>query len=226
MSSPTDLVFLLDVDNTLLDNDRFADDLGTRLEAAFGAAQRQRYWDIFSRLREQLGRADYLASLQEFRSGLDADPQLLEMSSFLLEYPFQDLLYPQSLATIAHLATLGVPVVLSDGDIVYQPRKVQHAGIWAAVAGRVLIFVHKEQSLEVMQRRYPATHYVMVDDKPNLLAAMKRVLQERLTTIFVRQGHYAHAADLSQITPTPDRSIDTIAQLRQLTRRDFPLEQK
>ncbi len=225
MNRATDLVFLLDVDNTLLDNDRFADDLGSRLEAAFGAAQRRRYWDIFSRLRAQLGRADYLASLQEFRSGLDEDPRLLEMSAYLLEYPFADLLYPQALATIAHLARLGLPVVLSDGDIVYQPRKIQHAGVWAAVEGRVLIFLHKEQSLDLMQRRYPATHYVMVDDKPNLLAAMKRVLQERLTTIFVRQGHYAHATDMGSITPTPDRSIDTIAELLQLTRSDFPLEQ-
>jgi FMN phosphatase YigB (HAD superfamily) len=218
-------VFLLDVDNTLLDNDRFADDLGARLESAFGAAQRRRYWDIFARLRAEFGRADYLASLQEFRSGLDEDPQLLHMSEYLLEYPFADLLYPQALETIAHLASLGTPVVLSDGDIVFQPRKVQHAGIWTAVAGRVLIFVHKERSVAAMQRRYPAAHYVMVDDKPNLLAAMKESLRERLTTIFVRQGHYAHAADLGAIHPQPDRKIDTIAELRRLSRTDFPMEQ-
>jgi FMN phosphatase YigB (HAD superfamily) len=218
----SDLVFLLDVDDTLLDNDRFGEDLGARLEADFGAAQRRRYWDIFSRLREERGIADYLASLQELRGGLDEDPRLLRMSEYLLEYPFANLLYPQALATIAHLASLGTPVVLSDGDIVYQPRKIQHAGIWAAVAGRVLIYVHKERSLAAMQRCYPATHYVMVDDKPNLLAAMKLVLRQRLTTIFVRQGHYAHAADLGEITPTPDRSVDTIAELLKLTHTDFP----
>jgi len=221
VSSSSDLVFLLDVDNTLLDNDRFADDLGARIEAAFGAAQRRRYWDIFARLREELRVADYLATLQEFRGGLDDAPQLLQMSEFLLEYRFADLLYPQALAAIAHLGKLGTPVVLSDGDIVYQPRKIQHAGIWAAVAGRVLIYVHKERSLEGMQRRYPAAHYVMVDDKPNLLAAMKLVLGPRLTTIFVRQGHYAHAADLDTIHPAPDRCIDTIAELCRLTRNDL-----
>jgi FMN phosphatase YigB (HAD superfamily) len=222
VNPPPALVFLLDVDDTLLDNDRFGEDLGARLEADFGAAQRRRYWEIFTRLREELGIADYLASLQELRVGLDEDPRLLRLSEYLLEYPFANLLYPQALAAIAHLASLGTPVVLSDGDIVYQPRKIQRAGIWTAVAGRVLIYVHKERSLAAMQRRYPAAHYVMVDDKPNLLAAMKRVLQGRLTTIFVRQGHYAHAADLSTITPTPDRSIATIAELLELTHNDFP----
>jgi FMN phosphatase YigB (HAD superfamily) len=221
MSPASGLVFLLDVDNTLLDNDRFADDLGARLEADFGAAQRQRYWDIFARLRQQLGLADYLATLQEFRAGLDAEPRLLRMSEYLLEYPFADALYPQALATIGHLASLGTPIVLSDGDIVFQPRKIQRAGIWEAVAGRVLIYVHKERSLASLQQRYPAEHYVMVDDKPNLLAAMKLALGDRLTTIFVRQGHYARAADLREIVPSPDRSIDTIAELGRLRLTDF-----
>jgi FMN phosphatase YigB (HAD superfamily) len=221
VTAASDLVFLLDVDDTLIDNDRFADDLGARLEADFGAAQRRRYWDIFARLREAHGIADYLASLQEFRGGLDDEPKLLQMSEYLLEYPFANLLYPRALASIAHLASLGTPVVLSDGDVVYQPRKIQRSGIWAAVAGRVLIYVHKERSIASMQQRYPAAHYVMVDDKPHLLAAMKLVLGERLTTVFVRQGHYAHAADLQKITPTPDRSIETIAALGELRRSDF-----
>jgi len=221
MSPASGRVFLLDVDNTLLDNDRFADDLGARLEADFGAAQRQRYWDIFARLRQELGLADYLATLQEFRVGLDAEPRLLRMSEYLLEYPFADLLYPQALATIGHLASLGTPIVLSDGDIVFQPRKIQRAGIWAAVEGRVLIYVHKERSLASLQQRYPAEHYVMVDDKPNLLAAMKLALGDRLTTIFVRQGHYARTADLREIVPSPDRSIDTIAELGRLRITDF-----
>ncbi len=171
-----DVVFLLDVDNTLLDNDRFGADLGARLEQAFGAVQRDRYWAIFTALREELSYADYLAALEKFRVGLDDDPDLLQMSSFMLEYPFADRLYPRALEAIAHLSTLGLPVVLSDGDVIFQPRKIQRSGIWNAVQGRVLIYVHKERALDAMQRRYPARHYVMVDDKTQLLAAMKRVL--------------------------------------------------
>jgi len=216
-----DIVFLLDVDDTLLDNDRFGSDLGERLEQTFGAAERARYWKIFAERRDQLGWADYLGSLQVFRTGLDDDPNLLKMSEFLLEYPFSALLYPQALAAIAHLATLGTPAVLSDGDIVFQPRKIQRAGIWDAVAGRVLIYVHKERVLDHVQRRYPASHYVMVDDKPNLLAAMKVVLGEKLTTIFVRQGHYAHDAQSLKQTSPPDRVIERIGDLMTLNLSDF-----
>lgn len=216
-----DIVFLLDVDDTLLDNDRFGSDLGERLEQTFGAAERERYWKIFAERRDQLGWADYLGSLQAFRAGLDDDPNLLKMSEFLLEYPFSALLYPQALATIAHLAALGTPAVLSDGDIVFQPRKIQRAGIWDAVAGRVLIYVHKERVLDHVQRRYPASHYVMVDDKPNLLAAMKIVLGEKLTTIFVRQGHYAHDAQSLKQCPPPDRVIERIGDLMTLNLSDF-----
>ena len=221
MSAPADLVFLLDVDNTLLDNDRFAEDLGARLEAAFGAAQRARYWDIFSRLRVQWGRADYLASLQEFRDGLDGDAQLLQMSQYLLEYRFADLLYPRVLETIAHLARMGTPVVLSDGDIVFQPRKIHRAGIWDAVDGRVLIYLHKEKVLDHVLRRHPAPHYIMVDDKPNLLAAMKQELGQGLTTVFVRQGHYARAAGSATGSPPPDHVIERIGDLSGFNSSDF-----
>jgi FMN phosphatase YigB (HAD superfamily) len=206
-------VFLLDVDNTLLDNDRFAVDLGARLERTFGAAERERYWAIFARLREELGYADYLGSLQAFRVGLEDDLSLLEMSSFVLEYPFAELLYPRALAAVAHVGTLGVPVVLSDGDVVFQPRKIQRSGIWNAVAGRVLIYIHKERMLGQMQQHYPASHYVMVDDKPNLLAAMKLALGERLTTVFVRQGHYARDAASTALELLPDHTIDDIGDL-------------
>lgn len=214
MTAASGIVFLLDVDNTLLDNDHFAVDLSLRLESAFGEAERARYWDLFARLREELGRADYLATLQAFRSGLEGRPELLHMSEFMLEYPFAQLRYPFALEAAARLATLGETVVLSDGDIVFQPRKVQRSGIWEAVEGRVLIYLHKERSLDDVQRRYPARHYVMVDDKPNLLAAMKSRLGERLTTVFVRQGHYAAAADMKLIDPPPDRVIDRIGDLR------------
>ena len=221
MLSVGNVVFLLDVDNTLLDNDRFGADLGARLEEAFGADQRDRYWAIFAALREELSYADYLAALETFRVGLDDDPELLQMSSFLLEYPFADRLYPRALEAIAHLSTFGLPVVLSDGDVVFQPRKIQRSGIWNAVQGRVLIYVHKERALEAMQRRYPAQHYVMVDDKAGLLGAMKRVLGERLTTVFVHQGHYAAQAANPVIDPPPDLEIERIGALLDHDLSDF-----
>ena len=221
MLNAASTAFLLDVDNTLLDNDRFAADLGDRVESCFGAAQRARYWDIFAQRRTALGLADYLGSLQEFRVGLDDDPQLLDMSQFLLEYPFTSRLFPRALEAIAHLRTLGSPIVLSDGDIVFQPRKIQRSGIWDAVAGRVMIYVHKEKVLDHMQRRFPAEHYVMVDDKANLLAAMKSVLGAQLTTVFVRQGHYALAAESNLVVPAPDLVIERIGDLLNHNLTDF-----
>jgi FMN phosphatase YigB (HAD superfamily) len=207
------VIFLLDVDNTLLDNDRFATDLGDRLESAFGAAERARYWEIFGRRREALGLADYLGALQDFRLNAEDNPRLLDMSDFLLEYPFASRLFPQALEAVAHLRALGLPVVLSDGDIVFQPRKIRRSGIWAAVEGRVLIYVHKEKMLDHMQQRYPAKHYFMVDDKANILAAMKSALGARLTTVFVRQGHYALAAESKSAEPAPDLVIERIGDL-------------
>jgi FMN phosphatase YigB (HAD superfamily) len=208
-----ELTFLLDVDNTLLDNDRFAADLGDRLEQAFGASERARYWAIFAGLREQFGLADYLGSLQAFRGGLDDRPELLAMSEYLLEYPFAARLFPGALEAVAHLSTLGRPAVLSDGDIVFQPRKIRRSGIWDAVEGRVMIYLHKERVLDHMQERYPSNHYVMVDDKPNLLAAMKSTLKNKLTTVFVRQGHYALAPESNSVAPAPDLTIERIGDL-------------
>ena len=221
MLNEVEVVFLLDVDNTLLDNDRFGADLGARLEEAFGADQRDRYWAIFTALREELSYADYLAALQKFRVGLDDDPDLLQMSSFMLEYPFPDRLYPRALEAIAHLSTLGLPVILSDGDVVFQPRKIQRSGIWDAVQGRVLIEVHKECALDAMRQRYPARHYVMIDDKPQLLSAMKRALGEKLTTVFVHQGHYAAQSAYTVIDPPPDLEIERIGDLLDHDLPDF-----
>ena len=221
MLSVNDVVFLLDVDNTLLDNDRFGVDLGDRLEESFGAFEKARYWSIIARRREEIGLVDYLGSLQEFRAGLDDHAELLEMSHFLLDYPFAERLFPRALEAVAHLATIGRPVVLSDGDIVFQPRKIQRSGIAAAVDGRVLIYVHKEKALDHVQSRYPAKHYVMVDDKSNLLAAMKRVMGSRLTTVFVRQGHYANDPQAAAVNPAPDMAIERIADLTLLKPTDF-----
>ena len=220
MLSSTGTVFLVDVDNTLLDNDRFGEDLGDRLERSFGRLQRERYWQIFSSRRAETGIADYLGSLQLFRDGLDGDPRLLEMSAYLLEYPFGTLVYPGALEAIAHASKIGIVVVLSDGDIVFQPHKIKRAGIWDAVDARVLIFPHKEQALDRIQERYPARRYVTVDDKPALLAAMKRILGARLTTVFVRQGHYALAAQ-SNASPPPDRVIERIGDLTSLNASDL-----
>ena len=221
MLSANDLVFLLDVDNTLLDNDRFGVDLGARLEQSFGAFEKARYWSIIARRREEMGLVDYLGSLQEFRAGLDDHAELLEMSHFLLDYPFTERLFARCLDAVAHLATFGRPVVLSDGDIVFQPRKIQRSGIWAAVEGRVLIYVHKEKVLDQVQRRYPAKHYVMVDDKAGLLAAMKLVMGSRLTTVFVRQGHYANDPQSNLVNPPPDLVIERIEDLIPLKLTDF-----
>lgn len=215
------VIFLLDVDNTLLDNDRFGADLGDHLETSFGAAERTRYWEIFERRREALEFADYLGSLQDFRTGLDGNPQLLRLSEFVLEYPFANRLFPGALEAIAHLRTFGLPVVLSDGDIIFQPRKIQRSGIWAAVDGRVLIYVHKQKELRSLQDRYPANHYVMVDDKASLLAAMKTAMGDRLTTVFVRQGHYALAAESKSAIPSPDLTIERIGDLLDHNLNDF-----
>ncbi len=215
------LVFLLDVDNTLLDNDRFADDLGDTLEQAFGVAERERYWSIYAELRDSLGYADYLGTLQRFRAGLDNEPALLQMSRYLLEYPFAERLYPEALETVAHLRSLAPTVILSDGDVVFQPRKIEHAGIWQAVRGEVLIYLHKQRMLVAMQQRYPAAHYVMIDDKPQILADMKRRMGHKLSTVFVRQGHYAAAAASEAIDPPPDVTIACIGELRRRKLEDF-----
>lgn len=219
--APEPLVFLLDVDDTLLDNDRFAADLGAELERNFGAAERERYWAIYAALRDELGYADYLDALQRFRHGLDNHPALLAMSGFVLDYPFELRLFPEALETVAHLRTLGRPVILSDGDVVFQPRKIRRAGLWQALQGDVLVYLHKQHMLDAMQARYPAAHYVMVDDKPDLLAAMKRQLGTRLTTVWVRQGHYAAAAGEQRIEPAPDLAIAHIRALQQRKLEDF-----
>lgn len=215
------VVFLLDVDNTLFDNDRFASDVTSTLDALFGEAERKRYWSIYEELRDRLGYADYLGALQQFRLGCEASQSLLQLSSYLLDYPFANGLYPGVLETIRHLGTLGTTVILSDGDIVFQPHKIHQSGLWQAFAGRVLIYVHKEHMSASIQQSFPASHYVMIDDKPKLLAAMKRLLGDRLTTVFVRQGHYATQADLSALDAMPDVAVTHIGELARFALPDF-----
>jgi FMN phosphatase YigB (HAD superfamily) len=206
-------VFLFDVDNTLLDNDVVQNDLSAHLEREVGLLSRNRYWEIFEELRAQLGYADYLGALQRYRLEHLDDPQLLRVSFFLLDYPFASRLYPGALAALARCRTLGLTVILSDGDVVFQPRKVQRAGLWHAVEGRVLIYLHKEQMLEDVERRYPAARYVVIDDKLRILAAMKAIWRERLTTIFPCQGHYALDGRERAAWPAADMTIASIGEL-------------
>ena len=208
-----EVVFLLDCDNTLLDNDHVVRDLSAHLASEFGPESRDRYWKIFEELRAELGYADYLGALQRYRLGAMSDPRLLRMSSFLVDYPFAERLYPGALAVIRHLRRWGPTVILSDGDVVFQPRKIQRSGLWDAVEGRVLIYIHKERMLEEVERRYPARHYVMVDDKLRILAAMKQLLCDRLTTVFPRQGHYALDPRNLSAYPPADLAIGRIGEL-------------
>lgn len=213
MAASNDVVFLLDVDNTLLDNDSVQDDLKKHLEHEFGAASRDRYWAIFEALRNELGYADYLGALQRYRLADMGDPRLLRMSSFLVDYPFASRLYPRALDAIQRLRGLGLTVILSDGDVVFQPRKVERSGLWAAVEGRVLIYIHKEQMLDAVAARYPARRYVMIDDKLRILTAMKTAWGDRLRTIFPRQGHYAlDESDVARYPPA-DMTVERIGEL-------------
>lgn len=212
-----DIVFLLDVDNTLLDNDGVVDDLRRQLIDNFGSTRAERYWAFFEELLGELGYTDYLGALQRYRLrefGDDMnDPRLLQMSTFLVDYPFADRLYPGALEVVGHLKRFGTPVILTDGDVVFQPRKVQRSGLWQAVDGRVLIYIHKELMLDAVQKRYPARHYVMVDDKLRILSAMKAAWGERLTTVFPRQGRYALDPLETAAHPAADICVERIADL-------------
>lgn len=223
MLTSAPIVFLLDVDNTLIDNDRFSSGLTARLNQDFGRVECERYWSIYGDLRAKFGYADYLGALQIFRTGSDNETALLQMSKFLLDFPFYEHLYPRARDAIQQLNDLGTTVILSDGDIVFQPRKIQRSGLWDAVDGRVRVYLHKERMLHVIQRDFPANHYVMIDDKPQLLAAMKRVLADRITTVFVRQGHYAVESERVAIDPAPDVAVEHIGHLCDVTPAFFDL---
>jgi phosphoserine phosphatase len=215
------LRILFDVDNTLVDNDAFRADLERCLRELLGAEAAEQYWRCYEGLRERHGYVDYLGSLQDLREqGVDARA-LAQVAAYALAYPFAQRLYPHALETLAHAATLAPVAILSDGDVVFQPRKIRRAGIDEAVAGRVMLCVHKEREVDELERRLPARHYVLVDDKPALLSRMKARLGDRLTAVWVRQGHYARQPGAEGLQPAPDLALDSIAQFRQLRRDDL-----
>jgi FMN phosphatase YigB (HAD superfamily) len=206
-------VFLFDVDNTLLDNDAVADDLRHHLTEAFGEEREERYWQYFEEIRKELGYADYLGALQRFRLAYPRDTHLLEISSFLIHYPFDQRLFPRALDAVARAREYGTAVILSDGDVVFQPMKVERSGIQAAVNGEVLIYVHKEHELDDVEARYPADRYVLVDDKLRILHAVKQIWGERVTTVFPRQGHYAFDPEQIAQYPPADFTLEAIGDL-------------
>ena len=221
MSELHDIVFLIDCDNTLFDNDRLQNDLSDHLTREFGADCRDRYWEIYEERRAELGFADYLGALQLFRIRHVRDNRLLAMSSFLVDYPFAHDLYPRAIDVIRHLRAFGLTVILSDGDVVFQPRKIERSGLWRAVDGRVLIYIHKEEMLDAVAEQYPARHYVMIDDKLRILAKMKAIWRDRLTTVFPRQGHYATDAGTLAMYPPADLSVERIGDLLAYPRSAF-----
>jgi len=211
------IVTFFDVDNTLIDNDRVSDDLRRHLETEIGVERSGRYWQLFEDLRNQLGYADYLGALQRYRVEHPRDPRVLEVSSFLMGYPFANRLYPASLDAVGHARAFGSAAILTDGDVVFQPRKIWRSGLHETFSGNVLVYVHKERELDDVASRYPADHYVLVDDKVRILAAVKALWGSRVTTVWPRQGHYA--LDEAEVAkhPSPDLTIERIGDLVSLT---------
>jgi FMN phosphatase YigB (HAD superfamily) len=210
---PNKVVFLFDVDNTLLDNDHVVSDLMHYLEREIGYEHQQRYWAYFEQLRTELGYADYLGALQRYRVEYPRDSRILTVSHYLIDYPFANRLFPSSLDVIEHTQRLGEPVIVSDGDVVFQPLKIRRSGLMDSFDSRVLIYIHKEQELDDIAKHYPADHYVFVDDKVRILAAVKQAWNSRVTTVFPRQGHYAMDQKEVGKYPAPDLSIDHIGML-------------
>jgi len=214
MARAHEIVFLFDVDDTLLDNDGFQDELRDHLGRSFGRRANERYWRIFEELRAELGYADYLAALERYRAEHLHDPRLLRMSSWMVDYPFSERLYSGALDVVRHVREWGLPIILSDGDAVFQPRKIERSGLWHAFEGRVLIYIHKEAELENVRHFYPAKHYVVIDDKLRILDAIKQVWRDRVTTVLARQGHYANDKKEAGRYPAADITIGHISELK------------
>ena len=221
MTEKHEHVFLFDVDNTLLDNDHVVQDLHRHLSSYLGVQANDRFFEIFEELRREIGYADYLGALERYRLEALHDPRVLRISCWLVDYPFAQRLYPNALDAVGHVRTWGLPVILSDGDAVFQPRKIERSGLWQEFKDHVLIYVHKERMLENVEAQYPAEHYVMVDDKLRLLAAVKKIWGKRVTTVFVKQGHYANEPGLLDRYPSADIHVDRIGNLLDLDQAAF-----
>ena len=211
-------VTLFDVDNTLLDNDRVVADLMRHMDRELGRERQQDYWTIFETLRAELGYADYLGALQRYRARHPRDSHVLTVSQFLVNYPFANRLFPESLDSVERAREAGPAVIVSDGDVVFQPRKIERSGLMEAVDRNILIYVHKERELDDVEQRHPAEHYILVDDKVRILAEVKQSWGQRVTTVFPRQGHYAHDPAVTSY-PRPDVTIERI---RDLVDHDLP----
>jgi hypothetical protein len=222
MAGLANFIFLFDVDNTLLDNDRVSADLSEHIARQYGAEARDRYWAIFEELRVELGYADYLGALERYRLEQLHDPRILRMASWLADYPFLTRLFPGARDAVRHVRPWGEPVILSDGDAVFQPRKIERSGMWREFDGRVLIYIHKEQELDEVERWYPARHYVLIDDKLRILAAVKQQWGDKVTTVFVKQGHYAHDVEKLKGLPPADVEFERIGDLAQWEGRELP----
>ncbi len=217
------IVFLFDVDNTLLDNDRVTQDLRTFLEKEVGGERAGHYWEIFENLRRELGYADYLGALQRYRIAFPYDSHVLAVSTYLVNYHFANRLFPNSLDVLEHCKKFGKVVILTDGDVVFQPRKIERSGLFEAVEANILIYIHKELELRDVERRYPADHYVLVDDKLRILTAIKKIWQEKVTTIFPRQGHYAFDEKEIAKYPNADITIERIGDLLSFNKNQLTL---
>jgi hypothetical protein len=212
MSTP-DIVFLFDIDNTLVDNDHVQADLKHHLATTYGPEARDRYWEILEQLRTELGYVDYLGALERYRLEALHRPEILRMSNWMIDYPFADRVYPGAMDAVRHVRQWGLPVVLSDGDAVFQPRKVERSGIWKEFEGRVLIYIHKEEELDDVERLYPARHYVLIDDKLRILTVAKKIWGDRVTTVFPKQGHYALDPAVLKQYPPADVELAAIGDL-------------
>jgi FMN phosphatase YigB (HAD superfamily) len=213
MTETGDTVFLFDVDNTLLDNDRVQADLGAHLADNYGPGIRDRFWVIFEELRAELGYADYLGTLERYRLEAMHHPKMLRIANWLVDYPFHERLYPNAVRVVEAAQRVGITAILSDGDAVFQPRKVEKSGLWRVFGDNVLIYIHKELELADVETHFPARHYVVIDDKLRILDAVKRIWTDRVTTVFPRQGHYAADAKILSEFPAADITIDHIGDL-------------
>ncbi len=208
-------VFLLDCDNTLLDNDALKADLDVRLRAFLGESLVERFWVVYEGVRGLRGTVDFPLTFERFREDLPDGATLERVRSIIMDYPFAEHVYPATLSTLRYLRRIGLPAIVSDGDSVYQPRKIERSKLADAVEGRVLVYVHKEEHLDEILARWPSDLYVMVDDKARILSATKERFPDRFVTVHVRQGHYG--TDPERFAVPPDVSIEHIGDLRDIS---------